>query len=156
MHSNYFISSIWQYYLFLPLFQCVWEKYECVTSYMRNKPIKSDKCYLSDKIMSLYLALNVIYLSPAYQLASKNSLLLEILMLCPAATKYCSSDIGIIPKLTTQNRTALYKFMNTYAVYVNTGSFITKSFLIISPLSCQKRKPHFHVLSHILGGKEGH
>lgn len=156
MHSNYFISSILQYYHFLPLFQCVWEKYECVTSYMRNKLIRSDIWQSSDEIMSLYLALNMIDLSPAYQLASKTSLVLEILMLCPAATKYCSSDIGIIsrrkvlPKLTTHNRIVLYKFMNTYA------AFITKSFLIISPLSCQKRKSCFHVLPHILGGKEGH
>lgn len=98
----------------LPLFQCVWEKYECVMSYMRNKPIRSDKLYSSDKILSLYLALNAVYLSPAYQLASKSSLLLEILMICPAATEYCSSDTGIIsrgkvlPKLTTQNRIILY------------------------------------------------
>jgi len=105
--------------------------------------------------MSLNLALNVIYLFPAYQLASKNSLLLEILMLCPAATKYCSSDNGIIsrgkvlPKLTTQNRNVLYKFKNTYTVNINTGSFITKSFLIISPLSRQEKKNHVFMLSHI-------
>jgi hypothetical protein len=106
--------------------------------------------------MSLYLALNMIYVSPAYQLASQSSLLLEILILWPAATKYCSSDIGIIsrgkvlPKLTTQKRIILYKFKNTYAVNLNTGSFIPKSFLITSPLACQKRKPCFHVLSYIL------
>lgn len=162
MHCNSFISSILQYCHFLPLFQCVWEKYECLMSYMRNKPIRSDKWYSSDKIISLYLALNMIYLSPAYHLASKSSLLLEILILCPTATKYCPSDTGIIsrckvlPKLTTQNRIILYKFMNTYAANINTGTFITKSFLIISPLACQKRNPCFHFLPHILWGKEGH
>jgi hypothetical protein len=72
------------------------------------------------------LTLNVIYLSPAYQLASKSNVLLEILILCPASTKYSSSDIGIIsgdkilPKLTTQNRTVLYKLIKTCGVNVNT------------------------------------
>jgi hypothetical protein len=52
--------------------------------------------------------------------------LLEILMLCPASTKYSSSDIGIIsgdkilPKLTTQNRTVLYKLIKTCVASVNT------------------------------------
>jgi hypothetical protein len=83
-------------------------------------------------------------------------------MLCPASTKYSSSDIGtisggkVLPKLTTQNRIELYKFLNTYAVNVNTGSIITKSFLIISPISCQKIKPCFHVLLYTLWGKDGH
>jgi hypothetical protein len=128
---------------------------------MRNKLIRSDK-FVRRNNVTVFGTKHDLLVSSIPTCIKKKSLILEILTLCPAATEYCSSDIGIIsrgkvlPKLTTQNRIVLYKFMNTCAVNVNTGSFIAKSFLIISPLFCQKRKPCFHVLPHILGGKEGH